>query len=130
MPQRALTPEQLLELRQLAAQWGKTISRRAFGEDGPGLDVDFALMEQIAQAAAQGITEGTLQSLLEQQSDTLGEQQPCPHCGHMCPMRREPRDLQAKGVKLEQNEPVAHCPACRRDFFPSASHFATQQSRL
>ena len=52
MPRRDFTPEELLQLRQLAAQWGKIVARRAFGDDGPGLDVDLDCMEQIAQAAA------------------------------------------------------------------------------
>jgi hypothetical protein len=35
-------------------------------------------MEQLSRAAAVGLSEGTLQTLLEQQATTLGEQQPCP----------------------------------------------------
>src|SRR6266705_3222660 len=40
MAHRDFTCEELHELRRLAAQWGKIVSRRAFGDDGPGLDVD------------------------------------------------------------------------------------------
>src|SRR5262249_20904808 len=50
------TPEELDELRALAARWAKIASRRAFGDDGPGLDVDFRTFERIAAAAAQGLT--------------------------------------------------------------------------
>ncbi|MDY3556681.1 hypothetical protein R5W24_005851 [Gemmata sp. JC717] len=46
------TTTELDRLRELAAEWGKIVSKRAFGEDGPGLDVDFRTMEQIATAAA------------------------------------------------------------------------------
>ena len=63
----------------------KSSPRRAFGDDGPGLDVDFRTFEQIATAAAQGLTEGTLQLLLEQQADKLPDEQPCPTCGKLCP---------------------------------------------
>jgi hypothetical protein len=45
------TAEELNQLRALAAQWGKNVSRRAFGDDGPGLDVDFRTFEQIATVA-------------------------------------------------------------------------------
>src|SRR3954469_7789614 len=100
MARRPFTPQELLELRQLAARWGKIVARRAFGDDGPGLDVDFDTMEQIAQAAAAGLTEGTLQTLLESQTAALGEEQPCPECGRSCPIGRQQRPLQAKGVEL------------------------------
>jgi hypothetical protein len=125
MAGRAFTPEEIHQLRCLAAQWGKIVARRAFGDDGPGLDVDFATMEQIALAAAAGLTEGTLQTLLEQQAQTLGEQQPCPGCGRPCAVRREERPLQGQGGPLPQSEPVCHCPDCRRDFFPPAARPAS-----
>ena len=65
------TADELDQLRALAAQWGQIVSRRAFGDDGPGLDVDFRTFEQIATVAAQGLTEGTLQLLLQQPADKL-----------------------------------------------------------
>jgi hypothetical protein len=118
MARHPFTPQELDELRNLAAQWGQIVSRRAFGDAGPGLEVDFATMEQIAVAAAAGLTEGTLQTFLHQQAEALGEQQPCPACGRDCALRRQPRMLQTQGTPLQQDEPIAHCPDCRRDFFP------------
>lgn len=115
-----LSPEELASLRTLAAQWGKIVSKRAFGDDGPGLDVDFRTMEHIAAAAAQGLTEGTLQLLLHQQAQRLPEDQPCPECGRFCPTQSHRRSLTARGAEVEQVERVAHCPDCRRDFFPPA----------
>lgn len=130
MARRPFTPQELLELRQLAAQWGKIVARRAFGDDGPGLDVDFSTMEQIAQAAAAGLTEGTLQTLLESQTNALGAEQPCPDCGRVCAVDRRVRPLRAKGAELQQSEPVGHCPDCRRDFFPPAADPASGRARL
>ena len=130
MARRPFTPDELQELRHLAAQWGQIVARRAFGDDGPGLDIDFDAMEQIAHAAAQGLTEGTLQTLLDRQAAALGDEQPCPDCGTPCPVRRHERSLHAKGVELTQSEPVAHCPACRRDFFPPATPPATGRPRV
>ena len=118
MTSAPFTPEELLQLRTLAAQWGKIVSKRAFGEDGPGLEVDFRTMEQIAAAAAKGLTEGTLQLLLEQQAQKLPDEQPCPDCGRLCPTQPHTRSLSARGAELEQVERLAHCPDCRRDFFP------------
>jgi hypothetical protein len=114
------TPEELQQLRTLAARWAKIVSQRAFGDDGPGLDVDFRTFEQIATAAAQGLTEGTLQLLLEQQAGKLPNEQPCPHCGRLCPTQPHTRPLTAQGAEVEQVERIAHCPDCRRDFFPPA----------
>jgi hypothetical protein len=130
MARRPFTPQELHELRLLAAQWGKIVARRAFGDDGPGLDVDFNAMEQIAQAAAAGLTEGTLQTLLESQSAALGEEQPCPDCGRRCAIGRQERPLRAKGAELRQSEPVGHCPDCRRDFFPPTADPASGRARV
>src|SRR5688572_10706382 len=88
MASRELPPELLQEIHDLAAGWGKIVSRRAFGDHGPGLDIDFATMEQLAQAAAAGLTEGALTTLLEQQAQTLGQYVPCPSCRLACTVQR------------------------------------------
>ena len=110
--------KELQELHSLARGWAKIVSKRAFGDAGPGLDVDFRTFEQIATVAAQGLTEGTLELLLEQQADKITDQQPCPGCGSMCPTRPHTRTLTTKQGQVQQHEPIAHCPACRRYFFP------------
>ena len=131
MSRTRLKPEDLRDSRELAAAWGKIVARRAFGPEGPPLDVDFSALEEVAQQAAQGLTEGTRAVLLEQQANALGEQQPCPDCGRLCPVRREPRDLHLQGGQpLQCSEPVAHCPACRRDFFPPPADAAPGRPRL
>src|SRR3954447_23555344 len=104
MANTPFTPDELLQLRALAAEWGKIVSRRAFGDDGPGLDVDFRTFEQIATAAARGLTEGTLQLLLQQQADKLPPEQPCPACGRLCPTRPHTRPLTARGAEVQQAE--------------------------
>jgi hypothetical protein len=114
------TPEELDRLRVLAAEWGKIVSKRAFGDDGPGLDVDIDTMEQIATAAAHGLTEGALQQMLQQQAQKVPEQAPCPACGRRCPTQPHTRSLTAAGATVQQVERIAHCPTCRRDFFPPA----------
>ena len=86
MSQRDLSAAKLKEIHDLAAGWGKIIARRVFGESGPDTTVDFQAMEQVASAAARGLTEGTLTTLVEQQAQTLGTEQPCPDCGCLCPV--------------------------------------------
>ena len=126
MPTPRFTPEELRELHGLAARWAQIVSKRAFGDDGPGLDVDFNTFEQIATAAAQGLTEGTLQLLLEQQAGKLPPNQPCPTCGKLCPTQSRTRPLTAQGAEVQQVERIAHCPDCRRDFFPPAGGTGTR----
>jgi hypothetical protein len=119
------TADELQELHDLAARWAQIVSKRAFGDDGPGLDVDFRTFEQIATAAARGLTEGALQLFLEQQASKLPDEQPCPTCGTLCPTRPHTRALTAQGATVHQVERIAHCPECRRDFFPPASDTGT-----
>ena len=121
MARRELPPELLQEIRALAAGWGKIVARRAFGDQGPGLDTDVGALEQLARAAAAGLTEGALATLREQQAQALGEQAPCPDCGSPGAVHREPRTLHLPGTSAPQREPVAPCPAWRRDFFPPAA---------
>jgi hypothetical protein len=130
MGTRKLTADDLARIADVAKDWGKIIVRRAFGEQGPGLDVDLAQMEQIAQAAARGLTAGTLEEATSQQAHLLGEQQPCPTCGGVCPVTREGRCLQVAGGTFQHREPVCYCPTCRRDFFPSASAVEGGHARL
>lgn len=115
------TPEQLASIKALAKQWGTIIAKNAYGEGGPGLDVDFEEMEQIAAAAAAGLAEGTLERLAEQQAQRLPDEVPCPTCQRSCPVEHRPRQGVARGATVTLREPVAHCPACRRDFFPPAA---------
>lgn len=44
----------------------------------------------------------------------------CPTCGESCPVEVEKRTVTGLDGPVEILEPRAHCPACRRDFFPSA----------
>jgi hypothetical protein len=44
----------------------------------------------------------------------------CPRCGRSCRLTAKARTLHGIDGLVEVLEPVGHCPACRRDFFPSA----------
>jgi hypothetical protein len=119
MAKRKPSEQQLAEIRALAAEWGKIVARR-IGPEGAG-SLDFAAMEQIAAAAAAGLTEGTLGILLDQHAATLGAEHPCPDCGRACAVKHEDRTLTVKGgTQIPLQEPICHCPDCRRDFFPPA----------
>src|SRR5437660_1411025 len=47
---------------------------------------------------------------------------PAPRVGGLVVVRRRPGTIDFWGGPVPYPEPQCHCPACRRDFFPSASH--------
>ena len=59
MARRSFTPEELQELRHLASQWGKIVARRAYGDQGPGLDAsnipDPLAPENLMKTSGRGI---------------------------------------------------------------------------
>ena len=130
MGSRKLTPKDLEQITKLAKSWGKIVVRQAFGDDGPGLDVDLSQMEDVAVAAARGLTAGALEVATSQQGRLLGIEQPCPQCGHLCGVDLEERHLQVRGGTFEHQEPKCYCPTCRRAFFPSASAAEDRCQRL
>jgi len=130
MATRTLTADDLERIAQLAKDWGKIIVRRAFAEQGPGRDVDLSQGEPIAQAAARGLSAGTLEEATTQQAQLLGDQQPCPVCGHACPVTTADRPIAVAGGTFQHREPVCYCPTCRRDFFPAAAAVKARHARL
>lgn len=44
----------------------------------------------------------------------------CPQCGRQEPVETQKRTVMSLDGPVELLEQVAHCAACRRDFFPSA----------
>jgi hypothetical protein len=113
-------------LGDMAYGWGKVVSRRAYGVDGPGLDVDFDSIESLAVNVGQAVIKGAIEEALNTQLKLLGNDQPCPECGHACPVDKAPRTIQTRGGPIAYDEPVCRCPACRRDFFPSPPEFAAR----
>jgi hypothetical protein len=76
------------EIRDLAYSWGKVVSRRTFGEAGPGLDLDFDSIESLAVDIAQALLQGTVEEILRTQTERLGAEQPCRHCEPGAPAGR------------------------------------------
>ncbi len=131
MAARKLEAEDLKHIEELAKGWGKIIVRQQWGEQGPGLDVDLTEMEDVAMAAVRALLAGTLEVATQRQASQLGSEQACPDCGKMCLLKHEERPIVVRtGSTFEHHEPKAHCPACRRDFFPSASGAETGHARL
>ena len=130
MPFTKAQPEDLSQLRDMAYGWGRIASRRTYGDEGPGLDIDFDSIETMAVHIGQSVTRGAIEEALNTQLKLLGDHQTCPECSRSCPVGTVPRSIQTRGGTFEYNEPICHCPACRRDFFPSAPQLAARLARL
>src|SRR5260370_25738559 len=126
MPFTKGQPEDLSDLRDMAYGWGKVVSRRAYGDDGPGLAIDFDSIESLAVDMGQALIQGAIEEVLKTQLKLLGDHQPCPECARACPVRAASRTIQGRGSAVQYDEPVCHCPACRRDFFPSPPELAAR----
>lgn len=51
---------------------------------------------------------------------TSADSASCPTCGARPPLTTKKRTVESMAGPVELIESAAHCPACRRDFFPSA----------
>ncbi len=56
MPRSKLKAQKLQAIRDLAAEWGKAVAEQALSGTGSDQQMDFHAMEQIATAAAAGLT--------------------------------------------------------------------------
>jgi hypothetical protein len=122
--------DDLADLPEMAYGWGKIVTRRAYGKEGPGLDLDFDSIESLAVDIGQAVTRGAIEDVLKIQFQRLGDHQRCPGCGRPCPVDKAPRTVQVRGGTIAYDEPVCHCLACRRDFFPSPPEFAARLAQL
>jgi hypothetical protein len=120
MASKEARERKLEEIREIAAGWGKIIAGEAF-PGGPGLDVTLADMEEFAATASRAMVKGAVETMATTQAAQLGQEAACPTCGRMCPLKILPRPVVVRGGEATLDEPVGHCPACRRDFFPSAA---------
>jgi len=120
MASKEARERKLKEIQEIAAGWGKIIAQEAF-PNGPGLDVTLVEMEEIAAAASRALVQGAVETMTGSQGEQFGGEAPCPVCGRMCPLGKTSRPLVVRGGDATLNEPVGHCPKCRRDFFPATA---------
>lgn len=129
MASKEARERKLREIQEIAESWGRMVAREAF-PDGPGLEVTLAEMEEYAVVASRALVKGAVESMAATQGERLGDEAPCPVCGKVCPLERKSRPVAVRGGEAALEEPVGHCPACRRDFFPSASGLEVGRSRV
>ena len=96
----------------------------------PKEGVRFHALEAAGHALGRAVAQATTERLAFRCAERLTGPQPCPTCGHACPLIHQDRPLETIDGPLLLHEPVCHCPACRRDFFPSASRIGTRPTGL
>jgi hypothetical protein len=84
-------------------------------------DAKFHVLESAGHALGRAVAQAATEKMAFARAERLSEPQACPTCGQRCPVVHRVRGLQTGDGPIDLSEPVCHCSACRRDFFPSAS---------
>lgn len=105
---------------KLALQLAEAFSAEVYGPDGPALDMDIDEIEETAVLAARAAFDAVIAEALRLQNQKLPSHMPCPTCHTSAETRFERRKIQGRMGSARIQEPVCFCPACDRDFFPSA----------
>jgi len=109
---------------KLARQLAETFSEEVYGADGPELDCDIDEIEDLAVLAARAAFDAVIARALLLQNQKLPDKLSCPKCQSRCRVQFEERTVQGRMGPARVQEPVCHCSACDRDFFPSAGNVA------
>lgn len=119
----------MMHARISEQDWGVFVGvATRLGIDVQGLlerDVPFQEMEAAGHELGRAIAQATTERLSLARAERLTGPQICPTCGQKCPLAHKTRELTTRDGPIELCEPVCHCSACRRDFFPSASRSRT-----
>jgi len=113
---------------RLAVRMAEDFSAEVYGPEGTPLDADIDSIEDNAVLAAKAAFDAVIARALALQNEKLPERLGCPGCGRESSVRLEERTIRGRMGPATIREPVCHCSACDRDFFPSAGNFAARQS--
>lgn len=93
-----------------------------YGPEGPPADTTFAQIEQFGHEVGRMMGRAVDQQLACQHAEWFQKAAACPTCQALCEPRSSPaeREIQTVDGRVPLAEPVCHCSACHRDFFPSA----------
>lgn len=115
-------------VRQKLQELAELVSQERFGEAGIPKEIAFSEIEEIGHQVGR-LAAGTIDQTLQlRHAEHLAEVESCPACGRSCPVERRERPLQTRDGTILLDEPVCHCHACERDFFPSASPVETRRA--
>ena len=93
-------------------------------------DAKFHVLESAGHALGRVVAQAATEKMALSRSHRLVEPQCCPTCGRRCPVVHQDRPLETGDGPIDLREPVCHCSACRRAFFPSASRVGTESTKL
>lgn len=97
--------------------------------DGSQAEVPhYSQIEDVAHETGKELSRLIQQSRVREVALTAAAQAACPTCGDVCEVAHPSRSVKSVDGPVETMEPKAHCPRCRRDFFPSASATGARQS--
>jgi hypothetical protein len=116
------TPKQVDELRHLIDGTAKNFVERVYGPQGPEWGTTFVDIEELAVQIGRAVSRKLCDRALQQQAarPVPTEDQACPSCGGpLQTTEPEPRVVTTRAGETQWLEPHAHCPRCRRSFFPS-----------
>lgn len=102
---------------------------RASGQDLPGTVPHYNVIEDAGRALGAEVSRRTQQALLREFNAEHLRAACCPGCEGRCEVRSQRRTVTALDGPVELDELVAHCPGCRRDFFPAASGAGVRRPR-
>jgi hypothetical protein len=84
-------------------------------------NVRFSDMELAGHEVGRAVAQIMTERLAFARAERMAGPQPCPVCERQSPLVYREREVETIDGPVELPEPVCHCSACRRDFFPSAS---------
>lgn len=93
-----------------------------YGSDGPPENTTFSEIEQFGHEVGRMMGRAVDQQLASQHAERFQKASACPICQTVYepkPSSAE-REIQTSDGRVPLAEPVCHCSACHRDFFPSA----------
>lgn len=88
----------------------------------------YSEIEDAAHETGRELSRMIQQTRVQEISLAMTPQAGCPTCGDVCEVEHPRRTINTVDGPVEMLEAKAHCPRCRRAFFPSASPVGVEQS--
>ncbi len=109
------------EVRDLVERTAEKVLDATYGAGGsPPLGVRFEDVEDAGVEVGDSLARAVMQLAMERQAATIPAESCHCSCGSpTIPGDPEPRAMTTRRGEIGWNEPLVHCPPCRRAFFPS-----------